>query len=179
MNIERFISQSEGVWRSMRSGHSLAFQQFEEVTSEIQIRSLPLEDVRVETLLDIYKEKNLLPISPFEIKWSSNSDWEEQNDSLISSGKSIMIPLPKSSSEGLMIRSLGYIEAQKALSHYSFLSDGTFLLSTQYDQTIAEERIWFASENVRFRASVIKTLGSGGIMQSSFASEVRQLSQSV
>ena len=38
MDIEQFVAQSIGDWRSMRSGHSLAFQQFEDVLSEISIK---------------------------------------------------------------------------------------------------------------------------------------------
>ena len=34
MTIEQFIAQSEGSWKSMRSGHSLAFQQFEECSGD-------------------------------------------------------------------------------------------------------------------------------------------------
>ena len=39
MDIEQFVAHSLGEWRSMRSGHSLAFQQFEDVLSEISIKS--------------------------------------------------------------------------------------------------------------------------------------------
>ena len=44
MNIEQFVAQSEGEWRSMRSGHSLAFQYFEDVLSEIKICLLYTSD---------------------------------------------------------------------------------------------------------------------------------------
>ena len=47
MNIEQFVAQSEGTWRSMRSSHSLAFQQFEEVLSEIRIQKVNSEDPEV------------------------------------------------------------------------------------------------------------------------------------
>ena len=44
MNIEQFVEQSTGEWRSMRSGHSLAFQQFEEVLSIVEINALAVGD---------------------------------------------------------------------------------------------------------------------------------------
>ncbi|MGB0286706.1 MAG: phycobiliprotein lyase, partial [Synechococcus sp.] len=47
MNIEQFVAQSEGTWRSMRSGHSLAFQQFEEVLSEVQISRIESSDQEI------------------------------------------------------------------------------------------------------------------------------------
>ena len=47
------------------------------------------------------------------------------------------------------------------------------LLSTEYSQTIAEERIWFLNKNVRCRSSVIRTKKGSGILHTSFASEIR------
>ena len=55
------------------------------------------------------------------------------------------------------------------------LEDDTFILTTQYGQSIAEERIWFVSENVRCRSSVLRTSAGSGILQTSFASEIRRL----
>ena len=34
-------------------------------------------------------------------------------------------------------------------SEYYFLQDGTIVLSTKYQQTMAKEKIWFINENVR------------------------------
>ena len=66
-------------------------------------------------------------------------------------------------------------EEESAISEYLFLGDGTFILKTQYGQSIAEERIWFASDNLRCRSSIIKTSSGTGILQTSFASEVRKI----
>ena len=51
MNIEQFVAQSEGKWRSMRSGHSLAFQQFEDVLSEVQITPAENNDADIENIV--------------------------------------------------------------------------------------------------------------------------------
>ena len=63
----------------------------------------------------------------------------------------------------------------EATSKYEFLSDGTMILTTNYGQSIADERIWFISQNVRCRSSVIRISGGSGVVQTSFASEVRRL----
>ena len=52
MKIEQFIAQSAGQWNSMRSGHSLAFQQFEQVISIITIKILRINDNDVVNLLN-------------------------------------------------------------------------------------------------------------------------------
>ena len=178
MTIEQFVAQSSGKWRSMRSGHSLAFQQFEEVLSEVVIEELSKEDPGVKQLLEssLVKEKDKCSISsPFKMEWCAESDWEPEDPSEVSSGSCIIVPLAKDKSSGTLIRSVGYAESEAAISEYHFLDDGTFTLTTQYEQSIAEERIWFVSENVRCRSSVLRTSAGSGILQTSFASEVRRI----
>ena len=178
MNIEQFVAQSEGEWRSMRSGHSLAFQYFEDVLSEIKIEKINKDDPRVKSLLESYNHSEALissVISPFKMEWSAESDWEPDDPTEVAKGNCIIVPIPKDHSSGELIRSVGYAESETAKSDYRFLEDGTFILTTQYEQSIAEERIWFASENVRCRSSILKTSAGSGILQTSFASEVRRL----
>jgi len=178
MTIEQFVAQSSGKWRSMRSGHSLAFQQFEEVLSEVTIEEISKDDSAVKQLLEssLANKHNLETISsPFKMEWCAESDWEPEDPSEVSSGSCIIIPLVKDISSGTLIRSVGYAEAEAAISEYNFSNDGTFTLTTNYEQSIAEEKIWFVSENVRCRSSVLRTSAGSGVLQTSFASEVRRM----
>ena len=178
MTIEQFVAQSTGRWRSMRSGHSLAFQQFEEVLSEVTIEEITREDSAVKELLksSLANQYNLDTISsPFKMEWCAESDWEPDDPSEVSSGSCIIIPFAKDISSGTLIRSVGYAEAEAAISEYKFSNDGTFTLTTNYEQSIAEEKIWFVSENVRCRSSVLRTSAGSGVLQTSFASEVKRL----
>ena len=178
MTIEQFVAQSSGKWRSMRSGHSLAFQQFEEVLSEVTIKEISKDDSAVKQLLEssLAKEYNWDTISsPFKMEWCAESDWEPDDPSEVSSGSCIIVPFAKDNSSGTLIRSVGYAEAEAAISEYNFSNDGTFTLTTNYEQSIAEERIWFVSENVRCRSSVLRTSAGSGVLQTSFASEVRRI----
>ncbi len=176
MEIEQFIAKSEGEWDSMRSGHSLAFRQFEEVLSKIKIVILKNDDSRVNTFLAKSEYYDKKAISPFEIKWEGNSDWSDSNAKKELSGSSILLPIPLTKTNGIILRSQGYAEKIEAKSEYYFLKDGTIVLSTSYEQTMAKEKIWFINENVRCRSSVISSLNSKSILQTSFASEIRKIS---
>lgn len=55
MDISTFVELSHGEWRSMRSGHSLAFQYFEEVLSEVKIQCLDIDDEAVSKLANSVK----------------------------------------------------------------------------------------------------------------------------
>ena len=174
MNIEQFVAQSIGEWRSMRSGHSLAFQQFEDVLSEISIKAFNDDQNKISELI---KASSQAPDSkyqsPFCMEWNAESDWEPDDPSEVSSGSCLILPIPEDEYSGKLLRSVGYAESEFAVSDYQFLNDGTFVLTTSYEQSIAEERIWFVSENVRCRSSILKTSAGSGILQASFASEVR------
>ncbi|NKB72923.1 MAG: phycobiliprotein lyase [Synechococcus sp. s2_metabat2_7] len=176
MNIETFVHQSEGKWRSMRSGHSLAFQQFEDVLSEVEIKSVDPSSSSIQELIESSNlDSKATATCPFQMEWKAESDWEPDDPSDVTSGSCLLVPLAINETEGKIIRSVGYAESEFAVSDYKFLEDGTFLLKTQYEQSIAEERIWFVSENVRCRSSVLRTSAGSGILQTSFASEVRRL----
>ena len=175
MNIEQFVEQSTGEWRSMRSGHSLAFQQFEEVLSIVEINALDVGEAGVADFIKSQRIDATKITSPFAMRWEAESDWEPDDPSEVSSGNCLLVPVPDNETSGKLIRSVGYAESEPAISEYSFLEDGTFLLTTQYEQSIAEERIWFVSEHVRCRSSVLRTSAGSGVLQTSFASEVRRL----
>ncbi len=175
MEIETFVAQSEGEWNSMRSGHSLAFKQFEEIVSNIKVKLLSNNDQNVRDLLHKSDYSNSEPLSPFEIKWAGESDWNNEKDNEDLKGSSLLIPIPSTNNTGVILRSSGYAEKIQAVSSYYFLSDGTIVLSTKYEKTFAEERIWFVNENLRCRSSVIKSINRKAILQTSFASELRRL----
>jgi len=162
----------------MRSGHSLAFQQFEDVLSEVQIASVDETDGDIKALVESssLNDASATVQAPFRMTWSAESDWEPDDPGEVSSGSCLIVPVPIDGKHGHLLRSLGYAEAAPAESQYRFLDDGTFVLTTQYEQSIAEERIWFVSEHVRCRSSVLRTSAGSGVLQTSFASEVRRLS---
>ncbi len=172
MRIEQFVAQSIGEWRSMRSSHSLAFQQFEEIVSHINITRLSKTDKRVLTLANSDSIQLGDFKCPFEISWQADSRWEnESNES--HEGSCIFIAFDSKPREGQLIRSLGYTEKQVALSNYKFLNDDSIVIQTTYEHSSVEEKIWFLSEKVRCRSSVIRTKDKKGIIQTSFSSELK------
>ena len=68
MNIEQFVEQSTGEWRSMRSGHSLAFQQFEEVLSIVEINALDVGEAKVSNFITSQGIDTTKVTSPFAMR---------------------------------------------------------------------------------------------------------------
>ena len=177
MQIEQFFLKSVGEWNSMRSVHSLAFQEFEEIRSKIKIIPANAYDSRVIKLL----KDNLITTNEekqaFLISWETKREWDDENDKGNSSGQSILIPLEISKKEGRIIRSVGYTEAIPVISLYQILDDGTMIISSKYNHIYTEERIWFISNNLRSRSSVTRGIESSAILQTSYASEIRLIKQ--
>jgi len=175
MNIEEFFLKSVGEWNSMRSGHSLAFQEFEEIRSKIKIVPSKSNDSRVTKFLkDNLINTNIIN-KTFLINWEAKSEWGEENQKENSSGESILVPIEVSKTEGKIIRSVGYTQAIKVVSLYKILDDGTLIIYSDYNHICTEERIWFISNNLRSRSSVTRAIDSLAILQTSYASEIRAI----
>ena len=175
MNIAEFVKLSLGCWRSQRSAHHLAFRHFEEVISTIEIKPLNKDDARVIDLCKSYKIDPMMAQSPFQMSWSGTSDWDEDE---ILEGSTILVPVPdrQDVTKGKLLREQGYAETIPSIGEYQFAPDNTFILLTKYERARAEEKIWFANPNLRFRVSLIKTSDGSGVTTASFSSEIRSLS---
>lgn len=176
MDIVEFVELSLGNWRSQRSGHNLAFSHFEEVRSTIEILSLPTTAPEVMELCQSYGVNVSGAVSPFQMSWQGESDWDEKE---VLAGSCILVPIPDidNPKTGKLLRSQGYAETIAAVGEYRITEDNTFVLLTEYDRATAEEKIWFATPNLRFRVSLIKTSDGNGVLTASFSSEIRSLSK--
>ncbi|NJK37080.1 MAG: phycobiliprotein lyase [Oscillatoriales cyanobacterium RM1_1_9] len=175
MDIAQFIERSIGQWRSQRSVHHLAFRHFEEVISTIEIVALVPDSQEVLDLCQTHGVDPQLIVHPFRMSWQGESDWDEAE---VVEGSTVLVPVPDTDcpNQGKLLRDQGYAETIPAIGQYRIGADGVFVLHTPYDRAMAEEKIWFASEHIRFRVSLIKTSLGSGVTTASFSSEVRSLS---
>ena len=172
MDIDTFVARSLGKWRSQRSAHHLAFAHFEEIRSMIEIEPLAKDDEAVIALCKSQGFDAGAIASPFKMSWEGETDWDEDE---VMKGQTILVPVPDQNNpnSGKLLRDKGYAETIPAAGEYVIQEDGTFVLKTGYDRAAAEEKIWFATDNLRFRVSLIKTSDGKGVTTSSFSSEVR------
>ena len=172
ITIEEFIDKSIGEWKSIRSTHTLAFQEFENTNSTLKIS---YQDIESEEVLEIKNRLNFYHNISFAIKisWKSISEWSTENKS--EESNTILIFVPKDEYTGTLIKDKGYAEQIPSFSHYFMDSDKTFNIRSEYNATLSEEKIWFLSKNVRSRYSVIKNKINNGILQTSHATEIRKI----
>ena len=171
--INQFIDKSIGEWKSIRSTHTLAFQEFENSISKIFIKYINSKDKKV---IEIFKN-NKLSLNPesiaISIKWQATSDWED--DDMSEGDETILIFLPKDENSGIVLRNKGYTESFISSSNYFIDEQNNLHIKTFYKSTVSEERISFLSTHIRSRFSTIRSLENNSVIQTSHTSEIRNL----
>jgi hypothetical protein len=96
-------------------------------------------------------------------------EWDEEKHT----GSTVLVTVPDavSPNEGKLLREMGYAEKAPVAGSYKMGNDGALTLFTEYETMSSEERLWFASPNLRMRVSILKRFG--GFSMASFTSEIR------
>ena len=171
--INQFIDKSIVEWKSIRSSHTLAFQEFENSTSKIYIKHINSKNKKV---IEIFKNHKLslnIESIAISIKWQTISDWEENDMS--KGDETILIFLPKDDNSGIVLRNKGYTESFISSSNYFVDKQNNLNIKTFYKSTVSEERISFLSTHIRSRFSTIRNLENNSVIQTSHTSEIRNL----
>jgi len=171
--INYFIDKSIGEWKSIRSTHTLAFQEFENSTSKIYIKHINPKNKKVIEIFKNYKLSLNLENVTISIKWQAISDWEDNDMS--EEDETILIFLPKDENSGIVLRNKGYTESFISSSNYFIDEQNNLNIKTFYKSTVSEERISFLSAHIRSRFSTIRNLENNSVIQTSHTSEIRNL----
>ncbi len=169
MNIQEFFELSAGKWFSHRTSHHLAFKQSEDGKSDISIEMLASDHPEVVKLCQQYEVDPALAACGARVSWDGTMEWDEEKHT----GSTVLVPVqdPEKPNEGKLLREMGYAEKTPVAGRYIMGSDEALTLITEYETMSSEERLWFASPNLRMRVSVLKRFG--GFSMASFTSEIR------
>ena len=173
ITINQFIDKSIGEWKSIRSTHTLAFQEFENSTSKIYIKHINSKNKKVVEIFKNHKFSLNLESTAISIKWQTTSDWED--DDISEGDETILIFLPKDKNAGIVLRDKGYAESMISSSNYFVDNQNNLHIKTIYKSTISEERISFLSAHIRSRFSTLRNKGNNSVIQTSHTSEIRNL----
>ena len=175
MDIQEFFEQSAGKWFSQRTSHHLAFKQAENGKSNITIEMLSADDSEVAKLCQQYDIDPRLALCGARVTWDGMMEWDGEGnaDKEQHKGSTVLVPVPDPDkpNEGQLLREMGYAEKAPVAGRYIMGSDDALTLITDYETMYSEERLWFASPNLRLRTSILKRFG--GFSMASLSSEIR------
>ncbi len=174
MDIVEFFQQSSGKWFSQRSSHHFAFKQSEGGKSTLLIEMLPKDAPTIVALCEHYGVNPTLALCGVHVTWDGKMEWDKGKPT--GSTVLVLIADPAKPNQGQVLRQLSDAEkgdAEKALGtgRYTLGNDDVLVLITENETLYSEERLWFASPNLRLRTSVLSQ--SGGFSTASFCSEIR------
>ena len=169
MDIQEFFQLSAGKWFSQRTSHHLAFKQSESGKSDIKIEMLAAAAPEVIQLCQQYEVDPTLAWGAARVTWDGTMEWDKEKHA----GSTVLVPIPDPDkpNEGKLLRDMGYAEKAPVAGRYIMGSDDALTLITEYETMYSEERLWFASPNLRLRTSILKRFG--GFSMASFCSEIR------
>lgn len=168
MEIQSFLELCTGTWFSQRTRY-----QFDRQTSESHKSELTVEYLSADhpDLAPLYAPNGIAPdrsAGALKVSWNTAIDWNSPKQV----GTTTLIFIADTESSGKLLR---IQQAKPSLQgSYSLGSDDALTLTLQEGTLEAQERIWFASENLRLRTTVLRQ-DENSYCQTAFYSEIRKL----
>lgn len=165
MDIVEFFQLSQGKWFSQRS--NLAAKASSGGRSDLYIETLSATDPVVIQLCEQNHVEPSQALCGVRIRWDGSMEQEREKHS----GSTLLVPISSANqaNEGTLLRDSHATES--AATRYIMGSDDALTLITESDTLYAEERVWFASPNLRLRTRVLRQ--PDGVSMASFCSEIR------
>ncbi|NJK64999.1 MAG: phycobiliprotein lyase [Synechococcaceae cyanobacterium SM2_3_1] len=169
--VTAFFELSAGTWNHQYTSYILPTRGHSRGgKSTIILTPLSPQDPQLQDLLQ------LSPGSPSSIS-GLRAAWQGQQDEDTTTyqGSSLLVLLPTSSEnpQGELVQQQQTPTDSSVRGRFLLGQDGVLSLQTQIGAVTCEERIWFASENLRLRTRLLQH--EGGYSIASFHSEVRKL----
>ncbi len=163
MNIEKFFDLSTGKWFAHRTKHELTTQKSIESKSEILIDRLDGGHAEVLSLCETHNIQPSQGLLALKLTWNDTTRLNQKNV-----GSMIMVAVPN-----LDLVNAGKIlfSNQSQIGEYKLGEDQALTLTLTAEQIVSEERLWFASDNLRMRVSTLKH--ANRVMNTAFTSEIR------
>jgi hypothetical protein len=166
ITITEFLEKCAGKWFSQRTGHNLVDRKSVLGKGDLWMDLLAADAPEAIALCQRYGVDPGAIAAGLKLRWEGIT--ASPNKEL---GSSTIVALaPDENGQGLLLATPAAAELLKP-GTYSFGTDGTLWLNLPLADGTIEERIWFASDNLRFRSST--TTRSNGMTFASFCSEIR------
>jgi hypothetical protein len=178
VDIKEFLEISAGKWFSQRTSYGLAFKDSDNGKSDVVIDILTIDDPDVLKLCQQHSIASTLAWGGARVtsQTQAGMPWERTKGQATSSSSLIMVPIAESAdaNRGQLLHSIGSAPTTPVAGSYSMGEDEALTLIINYPTMFAEERIWFASPNLRLRTTIFK--GNDGFSMATFCSDIRMSS---
>ena len=169
MNIEEFFELSAGKWFAHRTHKDLVGKTSGEGKSELIIESLPISHPEVDKICQHYQIDAKQAACAAKFNWNDITRLNQKD-----TGSTVVVLIPNTDNplEGKFLHQISEPSNSQPLpGSYKIGEDEALTLCVEVGDTYSEERLWFASPNLRMRVSITKH--TNGFSTTSFTSEIR------
>jgi CpeS-like protein len=166
MTIQEFFEMSAGKWFSQRTSHILADRESDQQKSEIVIELLAAD--RPEAIA-LCQQQGIAPSWGIRVVGKGLPDWNAPKNVQLKNSMAVLVPIPDSNQ---LLCSLG---GELLTGTFAVAADDSVNLLLEGKNFSLDERIWFASPNLRMRTTVHK--GADGLQIASFCSEIKMMAE--
>lgn len=170
MDIREFWHLNAGKWFSLRTNYYLHTGKAENSKADIAIEIVAPDRAQI---VQLCQQNNIDPnhsLGGALHSWDNSVDWgkpKQQGSSLI-----VLIPDGNNSRIGRLLKKAGHHQQASSCGNYILGEDEALTLTIETDGIYAQERLWFASNNLRLRTTFVKD--TKGNTQTAFYSEIRK-----
>lgn len=173
MDINKFLEQTEGKWFSQRTTYNLLAKEnsVENSKADLTIEILPPDNPQIINFCQQNRLNSNLILGAIASSWDNSVDWGKPKQQ-----GSSMLTLEKDENNeqiGKIFRVINKPEKKVIIGSYILGNDEALTLILQEDNYYIEERIWFASPNLRLRTTLTKNENNCTI--TSFYSEIKKI----
>lgn len=173
MDIKLFLEQTNGQWFSQCTTYDLTKieSNVENSKADLAIDILPSDDPKVTNLSQQYNINSQTILGVMISNWNNAPDWgkpKQQGSSML-----IIAMNKDDSATGEIFRLVNKPEQKIIKGKYILGKDEALTLILEEGNYCTEERIWFASTNLRMRTTIHKYHNQ--CFQTSFYSEIKKV----
>lgn len=165
MDIQAFIQQSCGRWFTQRTCHQIGNLSSDAQSAQLCMEKLSLEDKAVLDLCEAANTEPTLVQCAAKISWQGQGFQVQPQET----GELLLVAISNAPNQGEMLQQVGSAPFMRLNFHID--GDQRLILTGTQDQLHLEERVWFASPNLRLRISLLKQANQ--LYQATWYSEVR------
>lgn len=173
MTLEEFLQHSAGEWLSQQTNHDVADSRYASGRSMVGVEVLTASSPE---LVAICQQHDIEPTSTaggLKYVWTGRLDGDKSDRT--ETTVSVFIPDGENSAAGKLVRTSNSIgQSPTSTGQYSLGSDDALTMNASGEAGASKERIWFASENLRIRSTIVET--ADGFSAASLSSDIRKLS---
>lgn len=170
MDIKTFLDLCAGSWFSQRTNYGSDGAKAESSKADLNIALVAADDAKVNQICLDARIDPKSSTGGLMYSWDTSVDWgkpKRQGSSLM-----VLVPQEDDTTKGKLVTNTQLKPGVKSVGTYVLGEDEALTLFVGNEEIQVEERIWFASDNLRLRAATTKQ--GDRITQTTFYSEIRK-----